>query len=372
MKKKPKVAILGAGGYVAAELIELLLGHPQVEIHSLLSETVEEQDIGDIFKRFRNRLSLTVVKNPDDKLWSSDIAFVSKPTSGSMKWVPDLLKHGIRVIDMGAAYRLKNVGTYEETYEKHINPDLLKKAVYGLTEIYRESITTANLVANPGCYPVSVILGCAPLLKNGIVKPGEIIADSYSGITGAGKMNGSNGIYSFVERDEDVTAYSVLQHRHAPEMDQELGALAKEHIAISFVPHLVPIRRGIMSTIYLTLKEGEKTTSLHLRDIRDIYEDAYAKEPFIRIMKEGETPSLQGVERTNFCDIGLFYNEKMGRIVVISAIDNLGKGAAGQAIQNMNVMLGIEETIALTNVNYGPQASHDMDLGITFAPAFSY
>lgn len=362
MKKKAKVAILGADSYVAEELIKLLLGHPEVELHSLLSEHQEkDQDIGDLYPKFRKQLNLVVVNKPDDNFWSSDVAFVSKPTSGAMKWVPKLLECDIRVIDMGADYRFHDARIYEETYKvKHETPELLNESVYGLTEIYRESIRTAKLVANPGCYPVSVVLGCAPLLKQGLVNHADIVVDSYSGISGAGKLNSlSNDIYDFVERDENITAYSVLQHRHVPEMEQELGVLAKEDVAISFVPHLVPIRRGIMSTVYLTLKEGERISLPHLRDI---YENAYAKEPFVRILREGEAPSLQSVERTNFCDIGLFYNEKLKRIVVISAIDNLGKGAAGQAIQNMNVMLGIEETTALSTSN---------SLSSALAPAFS-
>ena len=370
---KVRVAILGAGGYVAEELIRLLLGHPYVEIHSLLSESGKEPeiDIGDIFPKFRKQIQQTVVNKADENLWSSDIAFVSKPNKQAMKWVPQLLEHSIRVVDLCAIYRFRDAKTYEKTYNDiHTSPHLIKEAVYGLTEVYRGSIRNAKLVANPGCYPVSVILGCAPLLKQGLVNPTDIIVDSYSGISGAGKMpDNSNGItYSFVERDENIMAYSVLQHRHAPEMEQELGAVAKEDVTISFVPHLVPLRQGIMSTIYLALKEGGKTT---LSDLRDIYKNTYAKEPFVRVMNEGETPSLRSVERTNFCDIGLFYNEESGRIVVMSAIDNLGKGAAGQAIQNMNVMLGFEEMTSLSTANSEAGASKGISWDSILAPTFS-
>lgn len=371
---KMKVAILGAGGYVAEEMIRMLLGHPDVEICSLLSESGKEPeaDIGDIFPRFRKQIQQSVVNKPDSKLWSCDIAFVSKPNNQAMHWVPQLLKHGLRVIDLCAVYRFRNAKIYEEIYnEPHESPQLAKEAIYGLTEVYRESIRTAKLVANPGCYATSVILGCAPLSKQGIGNPTDIIVDSYSGISGAGKMpSNSNGMsYNFVERDENIMAYSVLQHRHAPEMEQELGALAKKDVRVSFVPHLVPLRQGIMSTIHIALNEGERIT---LSDLHDIYTNAYTEEPFVRVMKKGEAPDLRSVERTNFCDIGLFYNERLKRIVIMSAIDNLGKGAAGQAIQNMNVMCGFEETAALLQGNLIARASTmQTDPNRYSAPVFS-
>ena len=331
-----KVAILGAKGYVARELIRFLTGHPSVEIHSLFSESeTEPRDIGDIFPEFRKQLSITVNNKPDSDLWSCDIAFVSKPDFQSEKWIPDLLNHGMRVIDLSAAYRCHK-----------------EQAVYGLTEIYREDIRAAKLVANPGCYPVNVILACAPILRGGLVNLHDIVVDSYSGISGAGSKK--DGIYLYCERDENIVAYKVLTHQDVPEMELEMGALAKSGVTITFVPHLAPLMRGIMSTIYLKLREGERVTLSHLYDI---YESAYAGEPFVRVMRENEPPALQNVVGTNFCDIGLFFSEKLRRIVIMSATDNLLKGAAGQAIQNMNVMYGLEETTALLNVNSKARAS---------------
>ena len=333
-----KVAILGAKGYVARELIRLLLGHPDVEIHSLLSESeTDSRDIGDVFPEFRKQFSRTISNKPDDHFWSCDVAFVSKPDFQAEEWIPALLDHGMRVIDLSARYRRSK-----------------REAAYGLTEIYREDIKTAKLVANPGCYPVNVILACAPLLKQGLVNLADIVVDSYSGISGAGAGPKQDGTYLYCERDENIMAYKVLSHQDTPEMEQELGALAKSDVTITFVPHLAPLIRGIMSTIYLKLKEGEKIT---LSRLHDIYESAYEGEPFVRVMKEGESPALQNVIGTNFCDIGLFFSEKISRIVVMSATDNLVKGAAGQAIQNMNVMYGLEETTALSKANSKARAS---------------
>lgn len=346
-----RVAILGAKGYVAEELIRLLLGHSEAEIHSLFSESEKEaKDISDIFPEFRKQLSMPVSNKPDDNLKSCDIAFVSKPDFQSEKWIPDLLGYGMRVIDLSAAYRHSK-----------------DKAVYGLTELYREDIKSAKLVANPGCYPTNVILACAPLLRSGLVDPSDIIVDSYSGISGAGTHK-KEETYLYCERDENIVAYRVLEHQDVPEMEQELGILAGTDVTITFVPHLAPLKRGIMSTIYLKPKERVKITLSHLYDI---YHSAYTGEHFIRIMKEGEPPALQNVVGSNFCDIGLFFSEKLRRIVVMSATDNLVKGAAGQAIQNMNVMYGFKETTALLGINSRVYASiNQAELGYSGVPVF--
>lgn len=342
-----KVAVLGTAGYTAKEVIELLLGHPEAEIVSLVSESQPEgTDIGDIWPRFRNQLAKATSRTVND---SCDVGIISKPASLSEEWTQKLLKDGLRVIDLSASFRLKNTKLYEQTYEKHSCPELIPEAVYGLSEIHRQEIAKTKLVANPGCYSASVILACYPLFENNLVEPCEVIVDSYSGISGAGKNSGDeNGKYLYVERDENMTPYAVLTHRHTPEMEQELSSLANEEVIVTFVPHLAPLMRGIMTTIYLKPK---RTSSLTLAKLRDVYESTYAAEPFVRLMPEKETPSLANVVGTNFCDVGLFFSDKLNRIVLVSAIDNLGKGAAGQAIQNMNIMFGLDETMSLMKAN---------------------
>jgi N-acetyl-gamma-glutamyl-phosphate reductase len=346
-----KVAILGAKGYVAEELIRILLRHPEVEIHSLFSESEKEsRNISDVFPEFRKQLSMPVSNKADDNLKSCDVAFVSKPDFQSEKWIKTLLGYGMRVIDLSAAYRRSK-----------------DEAVYGLTELYREDIKTAKLVANPGCYPVNVILACAPLLETGLVNPTDIIIDSYSGISGAGNHR-TEKKYLYCERDEDIVAYKVLEHQDVPEMEQELGILARTDVTVTFVPHLAPLKRGIMSTIYLKPKEGARFS---LSQLYDVYQRAYAEEHFVRVMREGEPPGLQNVVGTNFCDIGLFFSERLRRIVLMSATDNLGKGAAGQAIQNMNVMYGFEETTALSGINSKAGTSiHQAEPAYSGTPVF--
>lgn len=343
-----KVALVGTAGYAAKEIIELLLAHPDAAIASLVSDsTPEGTDVGDVWPRFRNRLAMTTSRTVDS---SCDVAIIAKPTGVAQERAESLHRQGLRIIDLSAAFRLQNVAEYERVYEeKHRYPDLVPEAVYGLTEIHREQIAPASLVANPGCYPVSVVLACAPLFRNNLVDPSDLIVDSYTGVSGAGKNVGDE-TYLYVERQDNITPYKVLTHRHTPEMEQELSALAGAPVVATFVPHLAPLARGIMSSIFLKPKSGSGMT---LKKLRDLYESSYASEPFVRVMKEGEAPSIANVVGTNFCDIGLFFHERQDRIVITSAIDNLVKGAAGQAVQNMNVMFGLEETAGLLWTNNG-------------------
>ena len=337
-----KVAVVGTAGYSAREAIELLIGHPQADIVSLVSDSRPEgTDVGDIWPRLRGQLSKTTSRSVDS---SCDVAILAKPTRAAQEYARELHGRGLRVIDLSASFRLRDLELYEQTYgEKHLCPELVPQAVYGLPEIHRPEVAEATLVANPGCYPVSAILACAPLFKNGVAEPDDVIIDAYSGISGAGRSV-ADETYLYVERDENITPYHVLAHRHAPEMEQELGALAGREVVASFVPHLAPMARGIMATIHLEPKDPSVLRSAVLREI---YETAYADEPFVRLMPEGESPSISNVVGTNFCDIGLFFSERQGRIVILSAIDNLVKGAAGQAIQNMNIMFGLDETAGL-------------------------
>ncbi|MDP2719370.1 MAG: N-acetyl-gamma-glutamyl-phosphate reductase [Dehalococcoidia bacterium] len=347
-----KVGILGGRGYVAKELLRLLLNHPEFSIDCIVSESESlGKDIGSIFPEFRGMISKKVSNSIED-LYGCDAVVTSKPHDRSMQEVPELIKHGVRVVDMSAAYRFKDAHVYESWYKApHSSTDLLKQAVYGLTELYRDKIADARLVANPGCYPVSVILGCAPLVQEGLIDPQDIIVDAYSGVSGAGINPDPMYKYLFCEMDENIVPYSVNNHRHAPEIEQELSLLAQSKSLITFVPHIVALKQGIMSSIYLKLRKPYPSA----RTLRDLYAKFYSNDFFVRLMDEGEAPCLRNVVGTNFCDIGIFANG-FPNVVVISTIDNLIKGAAGQAIQNLNVMFGIEETTSLVGVNAEVQA----------------
>jgi len=257
-----------------------------------------------------------------------------------MEVVPTFLKLGKKVVDLSADYRFRDPSVYEKWYEPHMNPDVLAKSVYGLPEIRRGEIAGADLVGNPGCYPTSVILGLAPLLRNGMIDPSTIIADSKSAVSGAGR--GAKVDTLFCEVNEGFKAYGVAAHRHTPEIEQELSLLAGEGVTISFTPHLVPMDRGILSTIYAGLSVDSSTSELLA-----LYRDFYKNEGFVRILPEGAYPSTLYVRGSNFCDIGLTLDRRTGRVIVISAIDNLVKGASGQAVQNMNIMNGFPENLGL-------------------------
>jgi N-acetyl-gamma-glutamyl-phosphate reductase len=258
-----------------------------------------------------------------------------------MEVVPTFLKLGKRVIDLSADYRLSDPEVYGAWYEPHLNPAVLKKAVYGLPEIRRAKIRGAKLVANPGCYPTSIILGLAPLLKNGLIKPDSIIADSASGVSGAGRAAKVDSL--FCEVNDGFKAYGVGGvHRHTPEIEQELSLLAEKPLTITFTPHLAPMDRGILSTIYAAPNKATTTEKLV-----NLYRDFYAGEPFVRVLPQGTLPSTAFVAGSNFCDIAPVADSRTGRVIVVSAIDNLVKGAAGQAVQNMNLVCGLPETMGL-------------------------
>lgn len=343
---KIKVGMLGCGGYVAKELIHLLLKHPNVQISSLVSESSEEgKNINSIHPELRKIIDRKTTTSIE-ALYDCDVIITSKPDFDSLKNVPTLYKHNIRIIDMSAAYRFHDPCVYKKTYgREHTSPELLSEAVYGLPELYRDKMKNARLVANPGCYPVSVLLGCAPLIKNHLVDPQDIIVDSYSGVSGAGSQPEPIDQYLFCELDENIMPYKVCEHRHSPEMEQELGLLAQSKALVTFVPHLAPVKWGILTSIFLKLIKP-----CPLEQLRRIYSDFYRDDYFVRLMGVGEAPRTRNVVGTNFCDIGLFANNSH-RVIVISAIDNLIKGAAGQAIQNMNIMFGLNENTGLVDLN---------------------
>lgn len=344
-----KIAIVGASGYTGLELIRILHCHPEVAVTCLTSEQSAGRRISDLFQTLRGRCDI-VLENlePVRIAEKADVVFTALPHKAAMEVVPTFLKLGKRVIDLSADYRLSDPAVYGEWYEPHMNPAGLKKAVYGLPEIRRARIKRAKLVANPGCYPTSIILGLAPLLKGGLIDLSSIIADSASGVTGAGRSAKVDSLYC--EVNEGFRAYGVGGvHRHTPEIEQELSLLAGEPLKITFTPHLVPMDRGILSTIYAA---PEKTISNE--SIARLYREFYAGEPFVRILTDGRLPSTAFVRGSNFCDIAPLVDARTGRIIVVSAIDNLVKGASGQAVQNMNLICGFPETAGLEGLALFP------------------
>ena len=343
------VAIVGASGYTGLELIRILHCHPEVAVTCLTSEQSAGKRISDVFPTLRGRYDLLLENlEPVRVSEKADIIFTALPHKAAMEVVPTFLKLGKKVIDLSADYRLSDPAVYGEWYEPHLNPANLKKAVYGLPEIRRAKIKGAKLVANPGCYPTSIILGLAPLLKKGLIQPQSIIANSASGVTGAGRAAKVDSLYC--EVNEGYKAYGVGGvHRHTPEIEQELSLLAGETLKVTFTPHLVPMDRGILSTIYAApLKE--LTTAQLVR----MYEEFYAGEPFVRVLPQGGLPSTAFVRGSNFCDIAPLVDPRTGRIIIVSAIDNLVKGASGQAVQNMNLVCGFPETTGLDGLALFP------------------
>ncbi|MEA3329104.1 MAG: N-acetyl-gamma-glutamyl-phosphate reductase [Candidatus Omnitrophota bacterium] len=338
-----KVAIVGATGYTGEELVKILIDHPEAEITSLTAKIDQACRISDVFPRFCGKIDLECANLEDiaEVASKSQVVFLALPHRVSMSIAPEFLKLGKRVIDLSADYRLRDIALYEQWYKaRHSSPSLAEEAVYGLPELYREEIKKAKLIANPGCYPTGIILALAPLLEKGLIDHSDIIIDSKTGLTGAGRKAAIE--LHFSEITENFKAYKINQHQHLPEINQELTKLAKHPVKITFVPHLAPINRGILSTIYLN--ETKKTA---LKDLLDIFKNFYKNEPFVRIKAEGQSPQLKEVVETNFCNIGIWASQDSRRIIIISAIDNLGKGAAGQAVQNMNIMFGFQETAGL-------------------------
>lgn len=344
-----KVAIVGASGYTGLELIRLLHCHPEVVVSCVTSEQSAGKRISEVFPTLRGRCDL-VLENlePVRIAEKADIIFTALPHKAAMEVVPTFLKLGKQVIDLSADYRLTDPAVYGEWYEPHMNPTLLKKAVYGLPEIRRSKIKGAKLVANPGCYPTSIILALAPLLKKGLIDPQNIIADSASGVTGAGRSAKVDSLYC--EVNEGFKAYGVGGvHRHTPEIEQELSLLAGAGLKVTFTPHLVPMDRGILSTVYASALKDVTTAKLH-----KLYEEFYKGEPFVRVLPQGNLPSTAFVRGSNFCDIAPVVDKRTGRIIVVSAIDNLVKGASGQAVQNMNLVCGFPETMGLEGLALFP------------------
>jgi N-acetyl-gamma-glutamyl-phosphate reductase len=344
-----RVGIIGVSGYTGVELARILSSHPQVEISIATSRQYAGQHLAEVFPSLKGCVDITcedpaLVNLPD----RADFFFTAVPHSTAMAIVPPLQEKGKKVVDLSADYRIRDAAVYEKWYQEHTSSELISEAVYGLPELYREEISRARLVANPGCYPTSVILGLAPLLKSRVIDPATIIVDSKSGTSGAGRSAGIATLYCEVA--DGFRPYKVGgTHRHIPEMEQELSLLSGGAVTISFTPHLLPVSRGILSTIYARLQPGADADRLH-----DLYRDAYRDEQFVRLCPPGRPPATQHVRGSNFCDIGFQVDTRTGRLIVLSAIDNIGKGAAGQAVQNMNLMHAFDETEGLLGAPFFP------------------
>ncbi|MEK6977250.1 MAG: N-acetyl-gamma-glutamyl-phosphate reductase [Candidatus Hydrothermarchaeota archaeon] len=342
-----RVGIIGASGYTGGELLRLLAGHPEVEVACVTSRTFKGAEVGSVHPNLRGILDMRFEDLlPEAVASRSDFVFLATPHTISMQMVPKVLERGVKVVDLSGDFRFRDVATYERYYKvKHQCPEL--KGVYGLPELHRREIKGARLVANPGCYPTSAILGLAPLVKEGLIDLGKIVVDAKSGISGAGAEPTQKT--HFAMADGSVLAYSVTSHRHLPEIEQELGIL-RRGVKISFVPHLVPVVRGLSSTIHAFLSEVTRG-----EEIQKLYRQFYQEEPFIRVLGAGEVPRMSAVRGSNFVDIGCFgVDSERGRLVVVSTLDNLVKGAAGQAIQNMNIMQGYQETLGLRGLGIHP------------------
>ena len=343
--KTKKVAIVGASGYSGEVLVQLLLNHPQAELTAVTSRQNSGQTLAQIFPKFAGHPKSKEIRfsepNAEVLAKQADIAFLALPHGVAAEYAVPLLKAGCVVIDLSADFRLKSADIYKEFYaHDHPAPELLKKSVYGLPEIHREQIKKSLLIASPGCYPTSILLPVIPLLKSGLVKPTGIIAASLSGVSGSGRK--AEADYLFCECNESMRPYGVTKHRHLSEIEQELSLTAKMQVTIQFTPHLIPVNRGILTTLYL--EPTEKTSA---EKISACYAKAYGDEPFVRLLDGKNLPDTKNVTGTNVIEIAWRLDSRTGRLIAMSAEDNLVKGASGQAVQSMNIRCGFPETAGL-------------------------
>lgn len=336
-----KTAIFGASGYTGQELTRILSGHPEMKLVAVTSRRFAGQSVADVFPALRGLTSLKYQNaTPAEISKICDAVFLALPHSISMGIAPEFIKTGKKLVDLSADYRLRDITTYETWYGKHSSAKFIKDAVYGIPELYRTKIKKTKFIANPGCYPTSIILSLAPALKKKLLDVSTIVADSASGVSGAGREPLTGSL--FCEVDGGFKAYKVGKHRHLPEIEQELNALAGKKFPISFTPHLLPVKRGILSTIYAKLKKD-----ISLAGLYEMYSTFYEHEAFIRMCPPGVYPNIASVCGSNYCDIGLAVDPRTKRVIIMAAIDNLIKGAAGQAVQNMNIMCGFKEDAGL-------------------------
>ena len=343
--KSIKTAVVGASGYTGMELLRLLLMHPQAELACVTSRQYAGQSLSDIFPRFKNapgaKLAFTLPEADNIAATGAEVAFLALPHGVAAEYASDLIARGLKVIDLSADFRISNPDTYQEFYNQpHPDTELLKEAVYGLPEIHRDSIKSARLIASPGCYPTSIELPLIPLLKKRLISSENIVVNSMSGVSGAGKK--ADVMFTFCECNESVRAYSVPRHRHLSEIEQELSLAAGLEVIVSFTPHLVPTNSGICTTTSVPLT-GDVDA------IQSCFEEAYADEPFVRLLGRGKCADTKNVTKTNFVDIGWDFDPRTNRILLLSAEDNLCKGAGGQAIQSFNIISDLPETTGLMN-----------------------
>lgn len=341
-QKSCKVKIIGATGYTGGELIRLLLTHPHVEMVSLTGAGIgPTQPVHNFWSWLRGVCDLTVSEEDVGETHGADVVFLSVPHGAAMKLAPVYLEKGCKVIDLSADYRFRDLAVRNAWYEgTHTSPELCATAAYGMPEIFREEIKKAQLIANPGCYPTTVILGLYPAIKAGLIQPQGIHVNSSTGVTGAGKK--ASLIFHHPELDQNYFAYRIGKHQHCPEMISILERATGKPVSLAFVPHVLPLQRGILSTMYC-----RRAGSATLQQIWDAYQKAYENEQFIRLYPLGKAPDLQGVRMSNFVDIAIHEDSFTGDVIILSAEDNLVKGAAGQAVQNLNVIMGYPEKYGL-------------------------
>lgn len=340
-KRVIKVGIVGGTGYTGVELLRLLAHHPQAEVHIITSRSEAGRCVADLFPNLRGIYDLEFTVPDVDKLLSCDIVFFATPHGVAQAMMKPLIDGGARVIDLSADFRIKDIATWEHWYgQKHACPELVEQAVYGLPELNRKQIKTAQLIACPGCYPTSILLACIPLLEAGVIKADSIIASSASGISGAGRQAKIDNLLA--EASDSYKAYGVAGHRHLPEIEQALKTISGPDVAdteITFVPHLLPIIRGMHSTVYAKLETRV--------DLQALYEARYRDEKFVDVLPKGQFPQTRSVKGSNMCRLSVMEPLDRGTVVVMSVIDNLAKGASGQGVQNMNLMLGFDEFTGL-------------------------
>ncbi len=344
--KMIKVAVVGGTGYTGVELLRLLVNHPHVEIVAVTSRSEAGQPVADMYPNLRGHIDLAFSEPRVETLAAADVVFFATPNGTAMKMVPALLDAGVRVIDLAADFRIKDAALWQQWYGMvHACPELLGEAIYGLPEVNREATRTARLVANPGCYPTAVQLGFLPLIENGLAASDNLIADVKSGASGAGRQASVGTL--LCEATESMRAYAVEGHRHLPEVKQGLAVAANGEVGLTFVPHLTPMIRGIHATLYANVSD-------RTADLQGMFERRYKDEPFVDVLPAGALPETRSVKGSNMCRIAVVRPQGQDVVVVLSVIDNLVKGAAGQALQNMNIMFGFDERAGLNAVGLMP------------------
>lgn len=340
-----KVGIVGGTGYTGVELLRLLAAHPDVQLAAITSRKEAGMRVADMFPNLRGHVDLAFCEPQQAELTQCDIVFFATPSGVAMQQTRELLDAGVRIIDLAADFRIRDVDVWQKWYGmEHVCPDLVEQAVYGLPEVYREQIRAARLVANPGCYPTVVQLGFLPLLKAGLADTDTLIADAKSGVSGAGRK--AELPLLFAEAADNFKAYGASGHRHLPEIVQGLSQFAGKSVGLTFVPHLTPLIRGMHATLYARVESKE--------DLQSLYEAHYAQEPFVDVLPSGSHPDTRSVRGSNTCRIAWHRPQDGDTVVILSVIDNLVKGAAGQAVQNMNIMFGLRETTGLELIGLLP------------------